>query len=233
MLTFVSYVVCMHRYLDEEEGDTTKSQDRKETARKSRGADLQDWLEQYPAQDPMFYVRQRVNLHEEIGLPPAETGTYEGLTMNLTALAECLENVPLHEVLRLPDFLKDSCMVTSQAHADPRETAPVKHPELVSRVDDDHPNVVPHKVFSEPTEARGAKSPQGQAPIEIEGDLAARSCTERYHPQSAGEDDEDAELDALLSMNVADQPSSSHGRTRSAVRDVEETGSLEDFLSAL
>jgi hypothetical protein len=70
--------------------------------RQSQGADLAEWLDQFPPQDPLFHARQRVNLHEEVGLPPAQLDTFQGLSFDLKGLAECLSRLPLHEVLKVP-----------------------------------------------------------------------------------------------------------------------------------
>lgn len=44
-------------------------------------------------------------MHEELGLPPAEPDSYQGLTLDLNALASCLESIPLHQLLNLSDNL--------------------------------------------------------------------------------------------------------------------------------
>jgi hypothetical protein len=73
--------------------------------RHSQGADISDWLQQHPPQDPMYHTRQRVNLFRDVGLPPAEADSLQGLSFDLEGLAACLESIPLYHVLRLPKEL--------------------------------------------------------------------------------------------------------------------------------
>lgn len=71
--------------------------------RKSQGADLAELLSQAGSYDAAFYSRQRVNLAEEYGLPPAHAASFLGLDFDLDALAACLAMLPLHEVLGLSE----------------------------------------------------------------------------------------------------------------------------------
>ena len=89
-------MIC--RY-DDEEDNTQLSEG---SIARSQGADLAVWLEQNVAQDPTFFTRQSLNLNEEIGLPPAEGDTFQGLSFDLKGLGACLAQLPLHEVLKLP-----------------------------------------------------------------------------------------------------------------------------------
>lgn len=89
------------RYDDGEDGNQLAEG----PVRRSQGADLAEWAEQHPPQDPLFFARQRVNLNQDVGLPPAEPDAFQGLSFDLQGLATCLQALPLSEVLRLPPGL--------------------------------------------------------------------------------------------------------------------------------
>lgn len=180
---------------------------------RSQGADLAAWLEQNVAQDPTFFTRQRINLNEEVGLPPAEADSFQGLSFDLKALAACLASLPLHEVLRLPPS-----MVTP---LDPRKVEEERSGEAGIAIENitESSNTLqtaPHVITQETTplveERKKVQSKEITTPSvsAIEKAVAMPPVTlgndmksiQKHKESSAVLDsgDDDAELDALLGL---------------------------------
>jgi hypothetical protein len=235
-LYVLSYI---YRYYSEDELD----QPSEGPVRQSQGADLAEWLDQFPPQDPLFHARQRVNLHQEVGLPPAELDTFQGLSFDLKGLAECLSRLPLHEVLKLPPsivengntrvFAAEENPTEIEKHSDADDIATLPRRDsnstsegektVVEQTVGTQPPLPPPMMISAPT------SKQPSSSLKVTDKLQEMNI-------HATEDDLDDELDALLGLREAAKVEKHSGPasfTGQGSKPGKEEDSLEAWLDTL
>jgi hypothetical protein len=177
-----------HRYEDE----VDENQLAEGPVRRSQGADLAEWASQHPPQDPLFFARQRVNLNQDVGLPPAEPDAFQGLSFDLQGLADCLRALPLGDVLKFPPGLvgeeRDGGGDGSRLESDcvDRKSAAA---------------ALEKREEAKPAAAAAAVPPPPAAPSLPKPAPAPPKHAPAAHPPPA--EDEDAELEALLGLGPA------------------------------
>ncbi|KAL4440645.1 hypothetical protein ABPG77_000354 [Micractinium sp. CCAP 211/92] len=111
------------RYFDEEAAAATAAA--LGPVQQSQGADLAQLLAQAEPFDRGFYHRARVNLAQELGLPPEPAGGgFQGLTFDLKGLAACLELLPRNQVLDTDAFSDEDAGDDSGSQGEAEEELP-------------------------------------------------------------------------------------------------------------
>lgn len=225
----------LYRYYSDDEVD----QSTEGPVRQSEGADLADWLDQYPPQDPLFHARQRVNLHQDVGLPPAELDKFQGLSFDLKGLAECLRRLPLNEALKLPPPIDEN--------GNTRVFAAEENPKVEEDSDADVINTLSRRDSTVGLEGERAvveKVVEAQPPLPLPTTTATPTAkepfssvevTDEVHKMNihATEDDVDDELDALLELGGVIKNSGPVPSTGQGSQSEKKEDSLEAWLDTL
>ena len=221
--------------------------------RRSQGDDLAEWLHNFPSQDPTFFARQRVNLHQEVGLPPAEPDTFQGLSFDLEGLAAYLDTLPLHQVLKLPPPSDDNDSDTDGGGGDDDDDAVlcrvVETVEKLNLEEEGKEENAHHAREAPPVEDAALHNESlddvVQPPLPS---LSSPLPPPRIHtkPQVMGVDDDedDDELDALLGLGIAGPSLTTDTKVPPTTKNTASTGeggmhvaketqSLEDWLDTL